>query len=85
MRAWSCTVTGSNHLGRFIATELSVSEREMAELALQSLVAIPVLGVGAQWLAGRFGVPSILLLCLFAPAAGPLTGFLRPDIRAHAQ
>lgn len=43
------------------------------------LAAILVLGVGAQWLSWRLGIPSILLLLLFGFAAGPLTGLLDPD------
>lgn len=51
----------------------------MSEQALLSLVVILVLGVGAQWLAWRLGLPSILLLLLFGLAAGPITGLLHPD------
>lgn len=37
------------------------------------------LGVAAQWLAWRLGLPSILLLLLFGFAAGPGFGWLEPD------
>jgi NhaP-type Na+/H+ or K+/H+ antiporter len=37
------------------------------------------LGIGAQWLAWRFKLPSILLLLLFGFLAGPVTHFIRPD------
>ncbi len=57
---------------------------------LIGLASIVVLGIMAQWLAWRLGVPAILLLLLFGFAAGPgtevlagygwLSGrFLRPD------
>lgn len=51
----------------------------MSDQTLLSLVAILVLGVGAQWLAWRLALPSILLLLLFGLIAGPITGFLHPD------
>ena len=38
-----------------------------------------MLGVGAQWLAVRLGLPSILLLLVVGFLAGPVTGFLHPD------
>ncbi|VAX39174.1 Sodium/hydrogen exchanger family protein [hydrothermal vent metagenome] len=44
-----------------------------------SLAIIVVLGVGAQWLAWRVRIPSILLLLLAGMAVGPLTAFLFPD------
>ncbi len=40
---------------------------------------IVVLGVGAQWLGWRFGLPAILLLLLFGFFAGPIAGFVEPD------
>lgn len=46
---------------------------------LPVLTMLFVLGVGANWLAWRFGLPSILLLLLAGFAAGPLTGFILPD------
>ncbi len=38
-----------------------------------------MLGIGAQWLAGRVRVPSILLLLLLGFLAGPVTGLVNPD------
>jgi NhaP-type Na+/H+ or K+/H+ antiporter len=35
--------------------------------------------MAAQWLAWRFGLPSILILLIFGFLAGPVTGFLNPD------
>ncbi len=35
-----------------------------------------VLGIGAQWIAWRIGLPSILLLLVFGFIAGPATGFI---------
>lgn len=51
----------------------------MTEHHLISLVGVIVLGVAAQWLAWRLGLPSILLLLLIGIVAGPVTLFLRPD------
>lgn len=51
----------------------------MSEEFLLMMTGIIVLGIGAQWLAWRLGLPSILLLLLFGFIAGPLTGFIRPD------
>jgi len=46
---------------------------------LVGLGSIAVLGVGAQWLAWRLGLPSILLLLVLGFLAGPVTGLLDPD------
>ncbi len=51
----------------------------MSESALTALAGIVLLGVGAQWLAARLGLPSILLLLVVGFFAGPVTGFLHPD------
>lgn len=51
----------------------------MAEEALIGLASILFLGVGAQWLAWRLRLPSILLLLAIGFLAGPITGFLHPD------
>lgn len=51
----------------------------MGEEALVSLASIVVLGIGAQWVAWRFQLPSILLLLLAGFFAGPVTGLLDPD------
>jgi NhaP-type Na+/H+ or K+/H+ antiporter len=50
------------------------------EQLLVGLAAIAVLGVGAQWLAWRLRLPSILLLLAVGFIAGPLTGFIDPDV-----
>lgn len=47
--------------------------------ALISLASIIVLGIGAQWLAWRLRLPSILLLLLAGFLAGPVAGFIEPD------
>jgi NhaP-type Na+/H+ or K+/H+ antiporter len=49
------------------------------ELLLLRFAGILLLGVGAQWLAWRLRLPSILLLLAFGFLAGPATGFLAPD------
>lgn len=46
---------------------------------LIGLVTLAGLGAGAQWLAWRLRVPSILVLLAVGFVAGPLTGFLSPD------
>ncbi len=51
----------------------------MSEYFLITLSSIIILGIGAQWLAWRLKLPSILLLLIFGFIAGPLTGFLKPD------
>lgn len=51
----------------------------MTERILIGLVSIILLGVGAQWLAWRLHLPSILLLLIIGFFAGPVTGFLDPD------
>jgi NhaP-type Na+/H+ or K+/H+ antiporter len=49
------------------------------EEAMISLASIVVLGIGAQWLAWRLHLPSILLLLLAGFLAGPITGMVNPD------
>ena len=51
----------------------------MTEDLLVALAVITVLGVGAQWLAWRLGLPSILLLLLFGFAVGNATPLVHPD------
>jgi len=46
---------------------------------LLSLAAIITLGITAEWIAWRVGLPSILVLLVFGIVAGPLTGLLNPD------
>ena len=53
----------------------------MPESLLVGLSAVIVLGVGAQWLAWRLRLPSILLLMLFGFLAGPeVAGWVDPDL-----
>jgi NhaP-type Na+/H+ or K+/H+ antiporter len=52
----------------------------LTEEILISLVSILVLGIGAQWIAWRINLPSILLLLIFGFIAGPVTGLIDPDI-----
>lgn len=52
----------------------------MSENLLVGLTSILVLGIGAQVLAWRWRLPSILLLLIFGFVAGPATGFLNPDV-----
>jgi NhaP-type Na+/H+ or K+/H+ antiporter len=49
------------------------------ESILLDITAVIVLGIGAQWLAWRFRLPSILLLLLAGFLAGPVLGILSPS------
>ena len=51
----------------------------MTEHIIIGIVSVIVLGIGAQWLAWRIRVPSILLLLIFGFVAGPVTGLLPPS------
>jgi len=51
----------------------------MAEHILLGLVSIIVLGIGAEWLAWRLHLPSVLLLLIFGIVVGPVVGFLNPE------
>ena len=51
----------------------------MGEETLFSLASIVVLGIGAQWIAWRLHLPSILLLLLAGFFAGPIAGWVDPD------
>jgi NhaP-type Na+/H+ or K+/H+ antiporter len=51
----------------------------LTEQTLLALAGIVVLGVGAQWLAGRLRLPSILLLLVLGFLAGPVFGLINPD------
>ena len=51
----------------------------MEEHVLINIVLVIVLGVGAQWLAWRVKIPSILLLLLLGFVAGPITGIIAPS------
>ncbi len=51
----------------------------MDEHFLIGFAAIIVLGIGAQWIAWKIGLPAILLLLISGFIAGPATGFINPD------
>ncbi len=51
----------------------------MNDSSLLELAGIVVIGIGAQWIAWRLRLPSILLLLVFGFLAGPVTGFINPD------
>ncbi len=63
-------VIGSGVMPLFDALPLPVLGSASPTMLL-SLAAVVLLGVGAQWIAWRLRVPSILLLLLFGFAAGP--------------
>lgn len=46
---------------------------------VQAVAVVGALGVGAQWLAWRFRLPSIVLMLAAGLLAGPLTGWFLPD------
>ena len=50
----------------------------MPESILLDITVVVLLGVGAQWLAWRFRLPSILLLLVVGFLAGPVFGILDP-------
>jgi len=52
----------------------------LTETLLVGVATLTVVGVGSQWLAWRFSVPSILLLLIFGFIIGPVTGFFDPDV-----
>jgi NhaP-type Na+/H+ or K+/H+ antiporter/Trk K+ transport system NAD-binding subunit len=49
------------------------------ETILLDVTTVVILGIGAQWLAWRFRLPSILLLLLAGFLAGPVLGVLEPQ------
>ena len=51
----------------------------MSEHILIDLATVLILGIGAQWLAWRLHLPSILLLLCVGFIAGPFTNFLDPN------
>ncbi|MCO6449672.1 MAG: sodium:proton antiporter [Caldilineales bacterium] len=51
----------------------------MSENVIVGIAAIVLIGIGAQWLAWRIKIPSILLLLFFGFLVGPILGLLNPD------
>ncbi|MCP5524583.1 MAG: sodium:proton antiporter [Verrucomicrobiales bacterium] len=51
----------------------------MSEEILKSIGVILLLGIGAQWLAWRLRLPSILLLLIAGVVGGPVFGWVKPD------
>jgi NhaP-type Na+/H+ or K+/H+ antiporter len=49
------------------------------ETILLDITVVVLLGIGAQWMAWRFQLPSILLLLVVGFLAGPVTGVLDPQ------
>jgi len=52
----------------------------VTEHLLIAVASIITLGIAAEWFAWRIGLPSILVLLVFGFLAGPLIGFLDPDV-----
>lgn len=46
---------------------------------LSALVVVVGLGVGAEWVSNRLGVPSIVLFLVAGMVVGPATGVVNPD------
>jgi NhaP-type Na+/H+ or K+/H+ antiporter len=51
----------------------------MHQETINGIVTLVALGAGAQWIAWRMRIPSILVLLSVGFIAGPLTGFFAPD------
>ncbi len=52
----------------------------MSEEVFLGFASVLILGITAQWIAWRIKLPSIVLLLVFGIVAGPLTGFVDPDL-----
>ena len=57
----------------------TIEDLPLPEPAILEIIAIIVLGIGAQWLAWHIQLPSILLLLCLGFLAGPITGYLDAD------
>ena len=60
-----------------LSTRLSLGP--VPESILLDITVVVLLGIGAQWLAWRFRLPSILLLLAVGFLAGPVLGILNPQ------
>ena len=56
----------------------NIAEKITPEDILSGLAVVFVVGIGAQWLAWKLKLPSILLLLIGGLVAGPLTGLVNP-------
>lgn len=72
-------MTAVPRFAKFQSCKYDNKEFLLSEHLLAGLAGILILGIGAQWLAWRLRLPSILLLLLFGFLAGPITGFIQPD------
>jgi len=52
----------------------------LSQYLLIAIASIITLGIAAEWIAWRIGLPSILVLLLFGMVVGPFTGLLDPDL-----
>lgn len=52
----------------------------LTKFHLLRFAAVFLMGLGAQWLAWRFRIPSLLLLIIIGFVAGPVTHYLEPDV-----
>jgi len=58
---------------------MEYSGEATTEVLLAGLAAVIGLGIGAQWLAWRLRMPSILFLLVVGFVAGPITGWIDPE------
>jgi len=58
---------------------LAVAHAEALMSPVQAIALVGVLGVGAQWLAWRLRLPSIVLMLLAGLIVGPMLGWFLPD------
>ena len=56
----------------------NIAEKITPEHILTGLAVVFVVGIGAQWMAWKLKLPSILLLLIGGLVAGPLTGLVNP-------
>lgn len=52
----------------------------LTEHIMVGLTIILAVGITAQWISWRLGIPSILLLLILGIVIGPMTGLLNPDV-----
>lgn len=62
------------------ATEHLAGEAHHDQSMLIGLASVILLGIGAQWLASRLRIPSILVLLVTGIVAGPITHIVDPDM-----
>lgn len=71
---------GGRRWQQYVQSDISTTRGipDLAETLLLGLAGVIVLAVGAQWLAWRIQLPSILLLLVFGFLAGPILHLVEP-------